>query len=234
MTKIWWAIALASLVIGALAFGAGYLPWWSPSDFEQNILAEVFGLGIAFGLAILLIEGQILTQQTRRRKIVTRAAKSTLEFADEIGMRLTWELGIWLVSVLESSVDLYGEQRGNDWDKDIKPLLRLVYDEVERVKEPAMPRVALTCEDYRSHVEALKDFARQIRQRMETNLEVNEMLLELGEKLDELDKCLTRSMWATSAANEVEREMERFHWLGSLGNTMTYVMETIDRLYRRL
>jgi hypothetical protein len=153
MTKIWWAIALASLVIGTLAFGAGYLPWWSLSDFEQNILAEVFGLGIAFGLAITLIEGQILTQQTRRRKIVTRAAKSTLEFADEIGMRLTWELGAWLVSALESPVDFYGEQRGNDWDKDIKPLLRLVYDEAETVTEIAVPYVSvLTYEDYQRNL----------------------------------------------------------------------------------
>jgi hypothetical protein len=102
-------------------------------------------------------------------------------------MRLTWELGTWLRVVLESSVDLYGEQRGDDWDKDIKPLLRLIYDEAERVKETALPRVALTYEDYRSHVETLEDFAGQIRQRMETNLEVNEMLLGLGEKLDELD-----------------------------------------------
>jgi hypothetical protein len=230
MTKIWGATALVSLFIGVLTGVAGYLPWWSPSDFTQNILAEAFGLGIAFGLAILFIEGRSLTERARRRKIVTKAAKSTLEFADEIGRRLTWELGTWLRSVLDSSVDLYGEERGNDWDKDIEPLLRLVYGEAEKVKETALPGVALTYEDYRSHVEALEDFARQIRQRMETNLEVNEMLLELGKKLDELDKCLTRSMWATSAANE----MERFHWLGRLGNIMTYVMETIDRLYKRL
>jgi hypothetical protein len=69
---------------------------------------------------------------------------------------------------------------------------------------------------------------------MESNLEVHEVLLELGEKLDELDKCLTQSMWVISATNEVESEMELFHRLGRLGNTMTYVMETIDRLHRRL
>jgi hypothetical protein len=210
--------------------GAGYQPWWAPSGFTQNILAEASGLGIAFGLAILFIEGRSLTQQRRRRKIVTRVAKSTLAFADEIGMGLTWELGIWLRSMLESSVDLYGEQRGNDWDKDIKPLLRRIYGEAGRVKETTLPLGSLTYEDYRSYVEGLKDVVRQIRRRIETNLEVNEMLLELGEKLDELDKCLTQSMWATSATTE----MERSHRLGRLGNTMTYVMETISRLYRQL
>jgi hypothetical protein len=78
MTKIWWAKAPGSFFIGIPTGVAGYLPWWSPSDFTQNILAEVFGLCIAFGLAIMLIEGQILTQRTRRRKIVTK--KLTLEF----------------------------------------------------------------------------------------------------------------------------------------------------------
>ncbi|HZA25675.1 MAG TPA: hypothetical protein VFA32_24280, partial [Dehalococcoidia bacterium] len=73
--------------------------------------------------------------------------------ADEIGMRLTWELGAWLVSALESPVDFYGEQRGNDWDKDIKPLLRLVYDEAETVTEIAVPYVSvLTYEDYQRNL----------------------------------------------------------------------------------
>jgi hypothetical protein len=228
MTKIWWARALCSLAIGAVACGAGYLPWWSPSGFTQNILAEVFGLGVAFGLAIILIEGQILTQEARRRRIVTRVAKSTLEFASEIGMGVTWELGTWLVSILNSPIELEGEERGDDWDKDVKPLLRRVYDEAEKVKEITVPY--LTYEDYRSYVEGLEDFARRIRERIETNLEVHEMLLELGEKLDELDKCLIQSKWANSGVDEIDR----YHRLGRLGNNITYLMETIDRLHRRL
>jgi hypothetical protein len=231
LNKKWLALSLGSLVIGALAFLVGYLPWWSPSAFIQNILAEIFGLGIAFGLAILLIEGRILTQHTRRRKIVTRAAKSTLELASEIGMMVTWELGTWLVSALGSSVDLYGEQRGNDWDKDIKPLLRLVYGEAEIVTSDSIRHVdALTYEDYRSRIDSVKHFAGRIRERMEANLEVHEILLELGEKVDELDECLTRSMWVTVIGSE----MERFHALGRIGNTIIKVMETVGQLHSRL
>ncbi len=64
--------------VGAAAAAAGYSPWWTPSDLTQNFLAEVFGLGIALGLAILLLEGHVLTERTRRRRIVTRMVESTL------------------------------------------------------------------------------------------------------------------------------------------------------------
>ena len=228
MSLQWIAITVACFVG---AFILGVLGYWLPHllPFTENLFAEGIGLTVALGLAIIFIEGRFLTQQSRRRKILSKMAKSTLQEASEIGMMLTWELGTWMVSVFPTKVDLYGEDRGNNWDVDVKPLLNQVY--AEAIGLDYLPYVdTLPHEDYRRWVEEGKSYAQRIRSRIQTNLDLHEYLLELVEAFDEFDSTLTERMWHTA----VRTETERFNGLGQLGYGFVRVMETVGLIYSRL
>lgn len=88
--------------------------------FTENLLAEAVGLAIASGLAILAIEGLFLTQQARPRRILARTAKAIVAEASEIGMMVTRENGTWIASVIDSAVELEGEDIGSDWGAGFK------------------------------------------------------------------------------------------------------------------
>ena len=230
MSGRWIVIALLSFITAAVLIALGFVaPRLLP--FTENLLAEAIGLATAFGLAVVVIEGRSLTQQARRRRIVAQTAKSTVAEASQIGMMLTWDLGTWLVSVLDSTVDLESEDLGDDWDADIKPLLCQIYDEAEALDVDAvLSEDALSYEYYRSWINGIKDYSQRIRHRIETNLDVHERLLELAEAFDRLDSTLTRSMWPSS----IRTEVDRFHSLGRVGKALTRLMETIGTVYARL
>lgn len=221
---------IAAVGFVAVGFVTHWLPFtWLP--FMENLFAEAIGLLVAFGLAIIFIEGRALTQQTRRHKILTRTAKSIVAEASEIGMMVTWEIGTWLVSALDSTVDLYGEDIGNVWDADIKPLLRQIYDEAEALPTHSiLAKDIMTYEDYRSWIDGIKGYCQRIRNRIEANLDINERLLELANAFDGFDSILTRSMWP----NSVRTEVDRIRSLGRVGNALTRLMEVIGTTHARL
>ena len=226
----WISIASLSFVAAALFVVLGFgVPRLLP--FTENLIAEAFGIAIGLGLAVIVIEGRALTQQTRRRKILTRTAKSIVAEASEIGMMLTWEIGTWLVSALDSTIDLYGEDRGDDWDADIKPLLREVYDQAEALTtDIILAKDILTYEDYRSWIDGIERYSNRIRRRFEANLDIHEHLLELAEAFDSLDSIMTRTMWSSSVGTEVDRICS----LGRVGNALTLLMEVIGTTHARL
>ena len=228
MSRLWVALAVACSGVASVLVLIGYMvPDFLP--FTKNLIAEGVGLLIALALAIILIEGRSLTQQSRRRKIVAQMAKSTLQEASEIGMMLNWELAKWMVSLFDGKVDIYGGDKYEIWDVDIKPLLKEVY--AEAIDLDHLPHVdTLPYEDYKKWIEEGKSYSRRIRNSFQANLDLHEYLLELVEVLDEFDSTLTRCMWHTSVSSEIER----FHGLGQLGNGFIHVMETVGLLYLRL
>ena len=230
MSRRWIVITLLSFTSAAVFVALGFVvPRLLP--FTENLLAEAVGLAIAFGLAILAIEGPFLTQQARRRRILASTAKSIVAEASEIGMMLTWEIGTWLASVTDSAVELEGEDVGSDWDADIKPLLRQVYCEAEALRtEDIVWQEVLPYEDYRSWIDGIRGYSQRIRNRFEANLDVHEQLLELAEAFDRLDVALTRSMWVTS----IRTEADRIHSSGRVGNALTRLMETIAAVHAHL
>ena len=230
MSRRWIIITLLSFASAAAFVALGFVvPQLLP--FTENLLAEAVGLAIAFGLAILAIEGPFLTQQARRRRILARTAKAIVAEASEIGMMVTWEIGTWLTSVIDSAVELEGEDVGSDWDADIKPLLRQVYCEAEALRtEDIVWKEVLPYEDYRSWMDGIKGYSQRIRSRFEANLDVHEQLLELAEAFDRLDVVVTRSMWVTS----IRTEVDRINSLGRVGNALTRLMETIGAVRAHL
>ena len=156
-------------------------------------------------------------------------AKSALQEASGIGMMLNWELAQWMVSLFDPKVDIYGGDRYEIWDVDIKPMLKGVY--AEAIDLDHLPYVdTLPYEDYRKWIEEGKSYSRRIRNSIHTNLDLHEYLLELVEVLDEFDSTLTKCMWHSSSSSEIER----FHGLGQLGNGFVRVMETVGHLYLQL
>lgn len=230
MSIRWMVISFLSFVVAAILIVLGFaLP--RLLSFAENLFAEAVGLAIAFGLAIVAIEGRFLTQQARRRRIVKRIARSIGAEASEIGILLICELGTWLVSVLDSTVELEGEDIGNSWDADIKPLLSQIYKEAEGLSDDAiLVQDGLPYEEYRHWINSAKEYSQRIRNRIETNLDVHEHLLELTEGFDHLDSALVRSMWPIS----VRTEVDRFHSLGQVGIVLIRLMETIDTVNSKL
>ena len=229
MSIHWMVISFLSFVVAAILIVLGFVVPRLLS-FAENLFAEAIGLTVAFGLAIVAIEGRFLTQQARRRRIVKRIAKSIVAEASQIGILLTWELGAWLVSVLDSTVELGGEDIGNDWDADIKPLLRQIYNEAETLGDDAiLVEDSLPYEEYRHWINSTKEYSQRIRNRVETNLDVHEHLLELTEGFDRLDSALVSSMWPIS----VRTEVDRFRSLGQVGIVLIRLMETIDTVNSR-
>ena len=146
-------------------------------------------------------------------------------------MMLTWELGSFLASALDSDVGLRSEDRGDDWDPDIKPLLQQIYSKAEAVDVRDIPyQDTLPYEEYREWIDSTKHYSQRIRNRIETNLDVHERLLELGEAFDNLDHALVQSMWSTSVGTEAVR----FNSLGQIGNALIHVMEKIGHMHARL
>ena len=230
MGRIWIVATLLSIVTAALLCLVGFLvPRLLP--FTENLIAEAIGLAVGLGLAIIVIEGRFLTQQARRRKIIARTAKSIVGEADDIGMMLTWEFGTSLESALDWDVGLRSEDRGDDWDPDIKPLLQQIYGKAEAVDVRDIPfQDALPYEEYRQSIDSTKHYSQRIRTRIEANLDVHERLLELGEAFDRLDHALMQSMWSSSASSEAKR----FNSLGRIGNALIHVMEAIGTMHKRL
>ena len=228
MSRYWLAIAFTGLIIAVVAAAVGYMtPHLLP--FTENMLAEGFGLAIAFVLAVLFIEGRSLTQQSRRRKILAKMAKSTLQEASEIGMMLNWELGTWMASVFPTNADLYSGDRGDNWNVDIKPLLQQIYSEAIGLTQLPYENT-LSYENFRDWIEEGKSYSQRIRNRIQANLDLHEFLLELVEALDEFDSTLTKCMWQTT----VQTEEDRFHALGHLGNGLVQVMEKIGLIFSQL
>ena len=229
MSKGWVFLALICLLIAVILIAIGCVFPQLPS-FPQNLVAEGIGLGLGFGIAILLIDRESLRRENRQRKILVRTARSITQQAAEIGQMLNWEIATWLASVLDTDVDFYAEDIGNDWDVDVKPLLRQIFNEAEAVGEKdVIYSDTIPTEDYRSRVLGIRDYSQRIRARFEANLEIHETLLELSEAFDSLDIVLTKCMWPSSMRTEVER----YRFTGCIGNALVRLVETIGDIHFR-
>ena len=229
MSRRWIFITLLSFASASAFVALGFVvPQLLP--FTENLIAEAVGLAIAFGLAILAIEGPFLTQQARRRKILARTTESIVAEASEIGMMVSWEICTWLASVIDSAVEFEGEGVGTDWDADIKPLLLQICCEAEALRaEDIVWKEVLSYEDYRSWMDGIKGYSQRIRNRFEANLDVHEQLLELAEAFDRLDVVVGSSMWVTS----IRTEVDRINSLGRVGNALVRLMDTIGAVHSR-
>ena len=138
-----------------------------------------------------------------------------------------WDLGTFLESAAWGTTELEDAVEEN---KDMNPLLRQVYGKAEKLEiEDMIYKDALLVEDYRSWIGNIEYWSKHCRHRTESNIDMQEGLLEFTEVLDRLDGTLRRAMWPVVLRTEVKR----FHSLGHIGNDLISVCETISTEYAR-
>lgn len=225
MSKKWWTVVIIAVLVGVTALVAGFkLP--KLGGFLENILAEVAGLTFALALAIWLIEGPILTRERRRRKVIAISARPVAQLNEEIALTLVREIGQYLAGLLDSNVNLYGDERG-DW-KSFKSLLRQVFKEAKRIPEKGLPKkdVPLTEGEYQDYVNRVTRFSEKVHNALGTEWEIQATLLGLVEHLNKLNTYITKAGYPPT----IRDEKMRYSVLGAIGDAIIDLIEACPKL----
>ena len=239
MSRKWLVVALVAIGLAAALAAAGYiaphlLPDKDVLDFTRALLSSLFGVCLAFGIAVWLIEGTSLTRQGRRSKIIGITAKSIISYATEA---ISWDalaLGRWLGSVLPEQIivdEEINKIQTSNWENSVNPVLLRVFQQAQQTMTKDIHiQDPIPQDEYRRTVFATRDFVREIRRRLESNLDVHERLWELSESLENLEEVVTKCWWPVN----FREEENRFHCLGQLGIASVEFHESLNRIYRRL
>ena len=239
MSRKWLVVALVAIGLAVASAAAGYMAPYLISDadaldFTQTLLGSSFGVCIALGIAVWLIEGTSLTRQGRRSEIIERTAKSIISHAVEAISWDTLDLGRWLGSVLPEQVDVDEEiwkTQDLNWESAVNPVLRKVFQRAQQVTRKDIDILDPIPEDeYKRTAFGIRNIVIDVRTRLESDLDVHERLLELSEGLEKLEQVLTTCLWPFN----IQEEENRFHCLGQLGIACIDFHEYLNRVYRRL
>jgi hypothetical protein len=225
VSRKWWGVVVIAFVVGVISITLGFvLP--KLDSFLENILAAVAVSAFAFAIAVLLIEGPVLTRERRFQEVISVAARSVAQINEEIALMVVREIGEYLASGLDSVIDLYGEER-SDW-KDFKPLLQQVFQCAKRVPEKGLPdkNILLSEEDYRSYVKGARSLVERIRSALGSDWEVQSHLLELIERLNKVEECITKAEYPST----VRDEKMRYAALGVLGEALIDLIEACPKI----
>ena len=220
------------VIAAALAAVGYFVPHLLP--FTEALLASIFGIFVALGIAILVIEGTSLTRLGRRNKIMERTARS---IRSDAAYAISWDtlaLGRWLGSILPEQVAV--DEEINDiqdlnWESSVNPVLLKVFQRAQQVTTKDIDILdPIPEDDYKRTVFETRNFVNDIRKRLESNLDVHERLLELSEALEELEQILTICLWPMN----IREEENRFHCLSQLGIASIEFHESLGRMHLRL
>ena len=217
--SLYWLVAALTCFIASVALATvGYVvPRLLP--FTEALLASLFGVFIALGIAILVIEGTLLTRLGRRDKIIARTSKAIISDAAE---KISWStlgLGRWMGSVLPEEIIVDEEINAIQdphSESSVNPVLRKVFQRAQQVRATDIKIAApipIPVDEYERTIAGTKDLVRDIRLRVEGNLDVHEQLLELSDALGDIEQVLIRCWWPVN----IREEDNRFRCLGQLG-----------------
>jgi len=219
VSKKWRIVAVIAFVVAVSAVIVGFaLP--RPDGFSESILAGIAVSAFAFAVAILLIEGPVLTRERRLQKVISIATHSITQLNEQIAITLVTELGEYLASKLDSNINLDGEER-DDWTA-LKRLLRLIFQDAKQVPVNGSPESGWVSEkDYLSYVEAARRFTEQVGSALGTDWEVQAQLLELLEYRNKLDARIREAGYPCS----IRDEKTRFAGLAAIGDAIIDLIE---------
>jgi len=224
VSKKWRSVVIIAFVVGFISITAGFvLP--TLDSFLENILAGIAVSAFAFAIAILLIEGPLLTRERRLQRVISIAARSVAQLNEEIAIILVGEIGGYLASKLDSNIDLYGEERG-DWTA-FKRLLRSVFRDARQVSVNGLPKSQSLSEvDYLSYVESARSFMERVRSAIGPDREVQAQLLELLEHWSKLDAHIQEAGYQH---NIVDEKM-RYAKLAAIGDAIIDLVEACPKI----
>ncbi len=224
MSKKWRSVVIIAFVVGVISIIAGFvLP--RLDSFAENILAGIAVSAFAFAIAVLLIEGPVLTRERRLQKVISIATRSVAQLNEEIAVTLVREIGEYLASKLDSNIDLYGEERGN-WTA-FKPLLRSVFRDASQVPVKDLPKSEpLSKEDYLSFVGSARSFLERVRSAIGADWEIQAQLLELLEHWNKLNAHIKEAGYPCNIADE----KMRYATLAAIGDTLIDIAEACPKI----
>jgi hypothetical protein len=185
MSKRWWIVFGIALGLGCASIIVG-IRLSGVSSFLENMLPGAGVSLIVFAIAVLLIEGSVMTRESRVRRVASMVSREVAKLNEEIGITLVREIGEYLASGLGSKIDLYGEER-QDW-KAFKRLLREVFKDVREVSARGLQESGLISEqDYLIYIGSVSRFVERVGSAMGNHLEVHAELVDLIERQRELN-----------------------------------------------
>lgn len=224
MSKTWWIIFGAALGLGCVAVILG-IKLYGTDSFVENLLPGAGVSLIVFAIAVLLIEGSVMTRENRLQKVVGKACRDIMQINEEIAITLVGEIGEDLASRLDSEINLYGEERGN-W-AEFKDLLGKVFKDARQVSVRGLPKSgSISKEDYLSFIEAARKFMERVGSAIGNDWEVKAELLELIEHRDKLG----RHIMEADFPYIIEDEKKRYEKLAVIGEAMIELIEGCPRI----
>jgi len=224
VSKTWRIIFGGALGLGCVAFILG-IKFYGADSFLENLLPGAGVSLIVFAVAVLLIEGPIMTRENRLRKLVRKVCRDVMQINGEIAITLVREIGEDLASRLDSDINLYGEERGN-W-ADFKDLLRQVFKDARQVSVRGLPKSGpISKEDYLSFIETARKFMERVGSAIGNDWEVKAELLELIEHRDKLGRHIMEADYPYI----IEDEKNRYEKLAVIGEAMIDLIEGCPRI----
>lgn len=225
MSKKWRNVVIIAFVVAVISIIPGFVVPELHS-FLQNILAGIAISSCAFAIAVLLIEGPLMTRERRLRKVVSIAARSVAQLNEEIALSVARDIGQYLAGLLDSDIDLYGDERG-DWTA-FKPLLQEIFQDTKQVPEKGLPKkdVPLIEEDYQNYLKGASSLLERVHSSIGSDWEVQAQLLELVEHLNELETCIQKAGYPST----IRDEKMRYEALGDIGDALIDLIEVCPKL----
>jgi hypothetical protein len=224
VSKRWWIVFGVVFGLGCAAVIVG-IQLYGPDSFLENMLPGAGVSLIVFAIAVLLIEGSVMTRENRLQKVVRKACRDVMQINEEIAITLVREIGEDLASRLDSNINLYGDERGN-W-KDFKDLLRKVFKDARQVSVRGLPRSgSISKEDYLSFIKAARKFMEKVGSAIGNDWEVKAELQELIEHRNRLGRHITEADYPYI----IEDEKNRYEKLAVIGEGLIDLIEGCPRV----
>ena len=203
-------LGITALVVGFVVPGL-----WS---FTESVLATAAGLCFAVAIAIVLIEGPVLTREQRGREVAVyrwSIAQTTWEIAGTVAREFAQPYAE------PAGVDLYGPERGN-WEA-FKPLLRTVFRWMQDPTVSARLNWAMSDHEYEESVDSTRLMVRRIVDAMDHKAEYRDQLGPLDLMVSRLKMLAERPL---SERDYLER-------IGEIGDATIDLVEAIRSMYER-
>ena len=196
------------------------------ASFLENLIAEGFGIFIALGVIIWLIEGPILTRERRVRAIL-EYRRRIFQFAGEIVSIDAADMADFLASILEPPIDLYGPERGR-W-VEFRPLLREVFRRTGNVRRDGLPEYIGLDEEYaRSTMTGCLHMRERIKELMDEKPE-----FATWEVLGSIPMTLERIKHAVERAERLgllNDTIARYEEIGQMGEFLLEILDAMDSI----
>lgn len=224
MSKRWWIVFFVVLGLGSVAVILG-IKLYGTDSFLENVLPGAGISLIVFAIAVLLIEGSVMTRENRLQEVVRMTCRDVMQINGEIAITLVREIGEDLASRLDSNINLYGEERGN-W-ADFKDLLRKIFKDARQVSVRGLPKSgSISKEDYLSFIVAVRKFMDQVGSAIGNDWEVKAELLELIEHRNKLGRHIMEADYPYI----IEDDKKRYEKLAVIGEAMIDLIEGCERI----